>query len=426
VILWVMDALRADKIPIFTPGARAQVPNLEELAKTSTIFRQYYVQGNESQVSHTSMWTSLYPAVHNVRDPTISPGGVDRVDAKFDLIATKLTDAGYFTTAVTGNGFINEDSGYARGFKEFRNLMRDGALGVYIPGQTIVDQAIKQLDAHRGGPAYLFVGTIDTHFPWVARKPWIDTYSPPPYTGPFVEYATAEALGLAAMSCTIIPAPADIERLRAIYDSSVSYIDGQVGRFVAQLKSWGIWDQTMLIITADHGDELFEDGRCGHGASLRDSLERVPLLVHDPGRFPEGTIVDEGVEGIDLMPTILTAIARPLPAALQGAALEPLAQGAGRGWARPSYASMYEQSHAMRIGRWKVRVAFNGVPVLNDLVDDPAEMKDVTAVRPVERRMMTDNLGMFLALRKVWKKGAWGVTTNLTPEGAAALDELSP
>src|SRR6185369_11506729 len=67
VILWVMDALRADKIPIFTPGARAQTPNFEELAKSSVVFRQYYVQGNESQTSHSSMWTGVYPAVHNVR-----------------------------------------------------------------------------------------------------------------------------------------------------------------------------------------------------------------------------------------------------------------------------------------------------------------------------------------------------------------------
>src|SRR5664279_1332870 len=63
IILWVMDALRADKIPIFTPGARAQTPNIDELAKSSTVFRQYYVQGNESQASHSSMWTSVYPCL---------------------------------------------------------------------------------------------------------------------------------------------------------------------------------------------------------------------------------------------------------------------------------------------------------------------------------------------------------------------------
>ncbi len=428
IILWVMDALRADKIPTFTPGARAQTPNFDELAKSSTVFRQYYVQGNESQVSHTSMWTSLYPAVHGVRDNDQSNGGTWRVSTKFQMIATQLQDAGYFTTGVTGNGFVNADSGYARGFKEFRNMMREtGIMNNLIYGAKIVDAALAQLDAHRAaGPTYLFLGTIDTHGPWVARKPWIDIYSPGKYTGPFQDFGTAKDLGITStsMGCAIIPPAVDIERMRAIYDSAVSYHDEQVGRMVAQLKAWGIWDQTMLILTADHGEEMFEDGRCGHGGSLRDSLERVPFLIHDPARFPGGTIIDEGAESVDLLPTILAAIGAPPIDAAQGQPLEPYAQGLAKGWARPSYASMYENAHAMRIGRWKARVAWQGVPLVGDLVEDPGETKDYAATHPVERRMLEDNLGLFLALRKVWKKVPWGVTTNVTAAGAAEMDEL--
>jgi arylsulfatase A-like enzyme len=392
------------------------------------VFRQYYVQGNESQASHSSMWTSLYPAVHGVRlagDPTKINSNLSR---KFDLIATQLADAGFYTTACTGNGYVNTEDGYDRGFKEFRNMMREtGVENNLIYGQKIVDAALAQLDKHRDGPTYLFMGTIDTHGPWVARKPWIDIYSPGPYHGPFQEFGTAKDLGFkpGSMGCSIIPPPADVERLRAIYDSAVSYHDLQVGRLVAKLKSWGIWDQTMLIITADHGEELFEDVRCGHGGSLRDSLVRVPLLVHDPARFPGGTIVDEGVEGVDLLPTMLTALGRPPLAAAQGEPLEPLAQGAGRGWPRPSYASMYEYAHAMRIGRWKARVARSGVPVIDDLVADPGETHDLAAQHPVERRMLTDYLGLFLALRTDWKKGVYGVVNAMTPEGAAALDEAT-
>jgi arylsulfatase A-like enzyme len=428
VILWVMDALRVDKVGVFTPGARAQTPNLDELAKSSAVFRQYYVQGNESQVSHSSMWTGLYPAVHGVRDVDIDKGGTWKLDPKLTLLAQQMADAGYYTTAVTGNGFVNSDGGYSRGFKEFKNPMRDGkVMNDFIPGAKLVDLAIAQLNKHRTEPTYLFLGTIDTHGPWVARKPWIDIYSPGPYHGPFQEFGTAFDLGITptSMGCAKIPPPDDIERLRAIYDSAVSYHDQQLGRLIAQLKSWGIWDQTMLIVTADHGEELFEDTRCGHGGSLRDSLLRVPLLVHDPSRFPGGTIVDEGAECVDLMPTILSALGRPPVDAAQGDALEPLAQGVARGWPRPSYASMYEYAHAMRIGRWKVRVGPNGVPVIGDLVAEPSELKDLASLRPVETRLLTDHLGMLLALRKQWKKRTWGVVTDVTAEGAAALDEAS-
>jgi arylsulfatase A-like enzyme len=426
VILWVMDALRADKIPIFTPGARAQTPNLDELAKTSAVFRQYYVQGNESQTSHSSMWTGLYPAVHGVRLAGV--GGAWRIGARFDLLAQEVGAASYVTLAVTGNGYVNEDGGYARGFQEFRNMMREtGVENGIIYGQQIVDAALSKLDHHRSDPTYLFLGTIDTHGPWIARKPWIDIYSPKPYHGPFQEFGTAKDLGFKAgsMGCSVIPPPADVERLRAIYDSAISYHDMQVGRLVQQLKSWGIWDQTMLIITADHGEELFEDQRCGHGGSLRDSLTRVPMLIHDPARFPAGTIVEEGAEGVDIMPTVLAAIGAPVSDGPQGAPLAPLAQGLGRGWARPSYASQYEYAHAMRIGRWKVRVGARGTPLVGDMAADPGETKDVAAGHPIERRMLTDNLGMFLAIRTQWRKAEWGVVTNVTPAGACALDEVS-
>ena len=426
IILWVMDALRADKIPIFTPGARAQTPNFDELAKSSAVFRQYYVQGNESQASHSSMWTALYPAVHGIRLAG-DPGKINsNLSRRFELIATQLSAAGFYTTACTGNGYVNTEDGYDRGFKQFRNMMREtGIENGIIYGEKIVDAALGQLDKHRDGPTYLFMGTIDTHGPWIARKPWINIYSPGPYHGPFQEFGTAKDLGFKAgsMGCSIIPPPADVERLRAIYDSAVSYHDQQVGRLVDKLKSWGIWDQTMLVITADHGEELFEDVRCGHGGSLRDSLVRVPLLIHDPARFPAGTIVDEGAEAVDLLPSMLSAIGKPALPAAQGEALEPLAQGFGKGWARPSYASMYEYAHVMRIGRWKARVGRSGVPILGDMVDDPGETKDFTASHPVERRMLTDDLGLFLALRTEWKKSAWGVVTAMTSAGAAALDE---
>ena len=426
VILWVMDALRADKIPIFTPGARAQTPNFNELAKTSTVFRQYYVQGNESQTSHSSMWTGLYPAVHNVRLAGV--GGAWKIGSQFDLLAQEVSAAHYATVAVTGNGYVNEDGGYARGFQEFRNMMHEtGVENGVIYGQEILDAALTKLDRHRSEPTYLFLGTIDTHGPWIARKPWIDIYSPGPYHGPFQEYGTAKDLGFKAgsMGCSVIPPPADVERLRAIYDSAISYHDVQVGRLVTQLKYWRIWDQTMLIITADHGEELFEDQRCGHGGSLRDSLTRVPLLIHDPSRFPADATIDEGAEGVDIMPTVLDALGVPPPDGPQGAPLELLAQGVGRGWARPSYASQYEYAHAMRIGRWKVRVGPRGTPLIGDMAADPGETRDAGPSHPVERRMLTDNLGMFLALRTQWRKAAWGVVTSVTPAGARALDGLS-
>src|SRR6185369_4142045 len=168
-------------------------------------------------------------------------GGAWRIGPQFEVLARDVAAANYTTLAVTGNGYVNEEGGYARGFEEFRNMMREtGVENGVIYGQQIVDAALAKFERHRSDPTYLFLGTIDTHGPWVARKPWIDIYSPGPYHGPFQEFGTAKDLGIRpdSMGCGILPPKEDIERLRAIYDSAISYHDQQLGRFVDQLKSW--------------------------------------------------------------------------------------------------------------------------------------------------------------------------------------------
>ncbi len=239
---------------------------------------------------------------------------------------------------------------------------------------------------------------------------------------PFDGNATQLGIKPGAMGCSVVPAADVIARLREVYDSEASYDDAQLGKLVAQLKTWGIWDQTMLIVTADHGEELFEDGRCGHGTSLRDSVVRVPLVIHDPARFVPGTTIDQGAELVDLLPTILAALGKPALATAQG---EPLARRIGELWPRAAYASMFEYAHMMRIGRWKIRVGQTALPLVDDVVSDPNETVDMTARHPVERRMLTDNLGLFMAQRARWQKATWGETTNVTAAGAAALDTAS-
>jgi len=423
VVLWIMDALRADRVRTFSPGARAEVPHFDALAQTSAVFRQYYVHGNESQTSHASLWTGTFPAVHNVRQAGV--GGTWRIPRQLSVLGELVAAAGLQPIAVTGNGFVTDVGGYGRGFVEFRNMMREkGVINGYLPGRLVVNAALARLEVRKSDPTLLFLGTVDNHGPWVARKPWIDRYSDPSYRGPFVVGGTAAGLGIipGQMGCTIIPPPADIERLRAIYDSAISYQDERLGDLVAALQRMGIYEQTMIVVTADHGEELFEDTRCGHGGSLRETLVRVPLLIHYPPRIAPG-IVDEGVDQVDVLPTILDAIGAEAPPQLQGQSLAPLAAGVGRGWPRPSYASQFEYAHTMRIGRWKLKVGKRGVATTLDVVGDPDERIDQSAQRPAVRRLLTDALGLFLATRVRWSKRDLGVVTNLAPGAAAKLEQ---
>src|SRR5262249_56918421 len=195
----------------------------------------------------------------------------------------------------------------------------------------------------------------------------------------------------------------DQTHIVALYDSNVSFQDDLLGKLVAQLGEWGIADETMLLVTADHGDELWEDGRVGHGGSLHETLVHVPLLAVYPPLFPPGTVAEE-VELVDILPTLIDALGMGAPEDVQGASLVPLAQGVGRGYPRGAVASQFESAWALRLFGWKARVGASGVPALYRLADDPYEKKDLAAARPLERRWLTDVLSTFLLHQKEWRK----------------------
>jgi arylsulfatase A-like enzyme len=423
VILWIMDTLRADRIRPIRPGARPVVPALERLAAEGAVFRQAYVQGNESQTSHASMWTSLFPGRHGVR--TAGNGGTWKLSDDFATMGETARRAGFYTSGVTANGMITKSGGYSRGFDSYINMMREGnprRTNGWIPGEKILDRALGTLQGRERQPFFLFVGTIDTHKPWVGHEPWLSQYDPDDYSGRFEFAAYAGDLGIkrGSMRCTRTPSERDLVRINAIYDSAVSYQDSVLGRMLEQLDRWGIADQTMIIVTADHGEELWEDGRCGHGASLRDTLVHVPLFVRYPPLIPPGTVIDEGVDVLDVLPTLSDALGLDPPKPSQGQSLLPLAHGLGRGYPRPSYASQYEYAHAMRVGWWKIWQTRTGGLELFDLATDPAERATVSN-RPIEARYMIDVLRLFLANRVAWRKRDWGVVNNMTAAAPEAL-----
>ncbi len=428
IIFWIMDTVRADKVRVATPGARAEVPTFEALTKAGASFSQYYVQGNESQTSHASFWTSLYPVNHRVL--TAGPKVKYQLSRKFDTMPTILESKGFHNVGMTANGTILKWSGYARGFEKFTNLMRNGTgrrRKGRVPAGFVYGLALESLaDSWKEAPFFLFIGTIDNHKPWVAHEPWLSRYDPEPYKGPFKEAATGTNLRIPphTMQCPWTPPLRDRERIFAIYDSAISYQDQVIDSLREQLDEWGIGEQTMLIITADHGEELWEyPGRCGHGSSARESLVRVPFILYYPPLIPGTGVIGEGVEGVDILPTILDALGEPPLEAAQGESLLPLISGVGRGYIRPSYSSLHEYAHTMRLGVWKAFVSERkGIPSIYNVATDPNERTNLNQTRFLERQLLTDVMSMFVIHRKQWKKRYWGVASNMTTRAARELD----
>jgi arylsulfatase A-like enzyme len=399
----IMDSLRADRVRVFDPKARAEVPNWEKLAETSTVFAQNYVQGNESQVSHASMWTSMYLARHRAArwQHKLSDGLTT-----LDDVAAK---AGLYPVGATGNGYIRPARGFGTEWRRYANHIEQH-LG--LRGDAIIAQGLTFLTGRAQEPWLLYLGLIDTHVPWRAKQPWLDRYSPD-YRGRYAKVFGDDGGGGRELT------EAEREHVRAIYDSNISYLDDQLGKLIAKLEAWGVWESTMLIVTADHGDELWEAGRVGHESGQDDTLLHVPLLVHYPPLFP-GARVSVASEGVDLLPTIAEALGVVADPAWQGISLIPAAHGAN------SYpgivsASGYERQHGARLGTWKLRLEGTRAPALFDLAIDPHELRDVFGAPGAiaAGRAVLDPISLLRAHHASWRKARWGNPGNVTPAYAA-------
>jgi arylsulfatase A-like enzyme len=421
VLLWVMDTLRADRIKVFNPEARAEVPGMERLARRGVVFSRAWTQGNESQTSHASMWTATYPGTHGVR--TAGNNQKFHIEPELPVLGQLLAPTGREIVALTANGMVTRGGGYARGFDHYVNIMRERGKGVngFIPSNKMFARATEMLEP-LADPHVFFYGTIDNHKPWVGHQPWLDRYDPEPYRGKFTKAAWPGDLGVVrgSMKCTDVPRRRDLERINAIWDSALSFQDSYLDEMMTWLEERDRLDDTLIIVTADHGEELWEDGRCGHGASQRESLLWVPLLVSYPKRLPSGLVVPEGVDTLDVLPTILDLVGAAAPESFQGASLLPLIRGEGRGYPRASYASQYEYAHAMRIGRYKLRVF--RTDALYDLDADPEERTNLAFEQKITHQHLTDPFNLFVRNRTSWKKASWGPANNLTSAGAAALE----
>lgn len=409
VVFIVMDSLRADRMKTFNPKARAVTPSFDKLAESSTLFTANYVQGNESQVSHASMWTSSYLAKHKAIAMS------DHLADKWVTIDEVAKKAGKFVAGASGNGYIRPARGFGHAWDRYVNHIEKG-LG--LKGADIVEKGVSFVEPKKDQPWFLYLGLIDTHVTWRAKQPWLDQYDGG-YKGRFASEFGDDGPGGFAKDLS----DREKDHVRALYDANVSYQDDLLGQLVEKLKTWGVWDKTMLIVTADHGDEQWEDGRVGHGGSVRESLVHVPLVVHYPPMFP-AVRISEGTEGIDIVPTLADVLGVAADPEWQGTSLVGLANGGG-GYPLLSTASQYENAHGGRIGHWKIKLIGTQTPRLYNLATDPGERNDVWGKPSAQigARLLLDPMWLLRNWNVEWKKAQWGNAAAVSSRFAADLGE---
>lgn len=386
IILLTVDSLRADCVG----GApeRTLTPHLDRVAETAVVFTQAFSQGPYTTLSMPSLFTGLYPS----RLPPVEVRGMYGVRVgSTPTLTLALAQAGYHTLGFHSNPFLWRVFGFDRGFADFYDDMflpgarlpvrlrlllnrvhRLRRLTPYLPAAALNRKVLAGL-ARAREPFFLWVHYMDTHGPYQSRRGW-----------GLAAKLRAERLWHKAAHRPTAVTPAERDTLWAWYRERVAYVDEQLGLLLGTLAGRGLLERSLLILTADHGDEFSEHGGYTHTHQLYDELIHVPLFFRVPGVAPRR--VEEVVELVQIVPTVLDFLGLPEPNPLDGKSLRSTMAG-GRDGLRGTALSEAELAPhyivCLRDREWKLICRpGSGPDELYHLLEDPAEQRNVLAAHP--------------------------------------------
>lgn len=388
VILIIADTLRADALQCYG-NQTTKTPAIDQLAADGILYEQAVSQSSWTRPSIATILTSLYPSQHGAMGKqSILP---DRVTT----VAEVFRDAGYTTAAFVSNINIAPVFNFQQGFGEYTYLPPDFyfwasdssarlalyriarvvrerffASKIYVSNfyqdaLVVTDHAKGWLDKKPQAPFFLLVHYMDPH----------DPYMEIPYNGHGVARVTNPD-----------PPPAQAPEMHKLYQENVGYLDEHLAKLWARLKELGLYDNTMIAFTADHGEEFQEHHGWWHGTTLYQEGVHVPLILKLPHQANAGTRVAEPVRTLDIAPTMVTATANKPPAPFQGVDLISSAAQA-----KPLFAEEDHEGNilsSMRVGDWKLITANPGNPrglepiELYDLAGDPGEKQNRAEAEP--------------------------------------------
>jgi len=342
VLLITIDTLRADRLGAYG-YAGAETPNIDRLAAEGVRFERVTTTVPATLPAHASIMTGLQPFEHGVRN---NGSFVLRDDVT--TLAEQFGAAGYATGGFIAAVVLDAQFGIAQGFERFGGLAAyqsaTGDMSGERPGASVVDEAAAWIRS-RSGPFFAWVHMYDPHDPYAAPEPYGSRHADSPY------------------------------------DGEVAYADAMVGRLRQVLEESGAADNTLIVLTADHGEALGDHGEQGHSFFIYDSTVRVPLIFWAPGVVPGGTVIAGGVGVIDIFPTVLTLLGLPV-AASSGVDLsrsfdDP--EGAGRAIYSESLIPYldfgWSELRALTDGNYKYIAAPE--PELYELATDPGETNNL-------------------------------------------------
>jgi arylsulfatase A-like enzyme len=300
-VLWiVLDTVRADYLGCYGHPFPTS-PRIDALAREAIVFHRALSQASWTLPAVASMLTGLQPEEHGVLHTD------RRLPAAAVSVVERLAREGYTTAAFVSGTFTDSEWGFDQGFDAYDDLgmvvddaaasdpsargvaaMREGA-HQRVTSPEITERASAWLEQNRDRRFFLWVHYFDPHQDYASHSGVSERFEPLPQSH--------ARLGQAD------PDPRETARLRALYQGEIAFTDAAVGRLLDRLDELGLSDETLVVLTADHGEEFYERQSLGHGNTLFNEVLRVPLIVRAPGRAPRA--VDAPVGTVALAPTFL-------------------------------------------------------------------------------------------------------------------------
>ena len=406
IVLVTMDTVRADHLSLYG-YARDTTPFLKEFAKGATVYEEAVASSNITLTTHASLFTGLYGSWHGAHlAPPEFPVGLP-LSSRHPTLAEVLSASGYRTMAVVANvGYLGPGCGLTRGFQTSHvlapavaslqlllrshlcplvdALVSSDELSAVSSRAEEVNQTVSALlvQAKRDAvPFFLFVNYMDAHYPYAPPAPFNTIF---PGRNRSLRYRAYRAMRFHVMVGDRGILPEEREHFVSQYDSAIRYLDSQLARLVSQLKDLGLFQNSLIVITSDHGEAFGEHNRIGHSHSAYESEVHVPLIIKYPYQA-QPRVIGTLVSQVDVMPTVLSALGLQSPAQTQGESLQDVDHDTSRfvmsesfpnNQGNPRFVGFMRMDRAVFSGTMKLIASGNGGRELYDLSHDPEEISN--------------------------------------------------
>ncbi len=319
VIVVSIDTTRQDRLGVY--GARSvNSPYLDKLAQEAVVFDDCVSQSSNTGPSHRSLFTGqfVHRHRHSMYEPMHSPY----------TMAGLFREAGYETAAFTGGGFLSKGLGFEDGFDLYMDR-DDNLTESYRRGfATTLPQVRRWWQARDASrPFFLFLHSYDVHCPYWPAEPWRSQFGSW-YEGTLDlrKFCGREVFDKAFKGPDKLSVD-DLNYVNNMYDGGIAMADSELGGFLDGLRADGTLDRSVLVIMSDHGESLGDKrAYLGHNRLWEEQL-KVPLMIRFPRAQYGGMRVKEPVMLIDVLPTLLDYLGRPIPEGVQGESLLPILRG---------------------------------------------------------------------------------------------------